>query len=372
MSAPLLFTPITIPAPAGAGIVSRNRAFVAPMCQYAIHAADGVPTDWHLQNLGSFAAGGFGLVMTEATAVTPEARISPGDVGLWNDEQTDAHARLVRFTHGQGALAGVQLAHAGGKASTYPALPGFGTGTVPPGAGGWQTVGVADGPVLPSLAPALALDEAGIAEVVASFAAAARRALAAGYDVVQIHGAHGYLLHQFCSPLTNTRTDRYGGSEENRTRLVREVVDAVRAVWPDDLPLGIRLSATDWVDSGWDVEANARLARSLVEHHGVTWVDASSGGLTSGQAIPVAPGYQVPLATRIHAELAGTGAIVSAVGLIEGAVQAETILVTGQADAVSIGRAALRNPHWAAAAASELGVLPADNPQAPQYARSGY
>ncbi|QIK73952.1 NADH:flavin oxidoreductase/NADH oxidase [Propioniciclava coleopterorum] len=350
----------------------RNRAFVAPMCQYAIDAGDGVPHDWHLQNLGAFAAGGFGLVVTEATGVTAEGRISPGDVGLWNDEQTAAHARLVAFAHSQGAAAGAQLAHAGGKASTYPALPGFGAGTVPPEAGGWATVGVADAPVLPSLAPARALDADGIAGVVEAFAASARRADAAGYDVVQIHAAHGYLLHQFCSPLTNTRTDGYGGSEANRTRIVREVVDAVRAAWPADKPLGIRLSATDWVESGWDVAANARLARVLVERHGVTWVDASSGGLTAGSAVPVAPGYQVPLASRIHAALAGTGAVVSAVGLIDDARQAETILVSGQADAVSIGRAALRNPHWAAAAASELGVLPADNPQAPQYARSGY
>ncbi len=372
MSASRLFSPIRLAARGGEGLSVRNRAFIAPMCQYAVAAQDGVPTDWHLQNLASFAAGGFGLIMTEATGVTPEARISPRDLGLWNDEQRDAHARLVAFSHSQGAGAGVQLAHAGGKASTYPALPGFPSGTVAPAEGGWPTVGVADASVLPNLAPARGLDQAGIDAVVTAFADAARRADEAGYDVVQIHAAHGYLLHQFLSPLTNTRTDGYGGSEAGRTRLTREVVDAVRAAWPEHKPLGIRFSGTDWVPGGWDVEETARLARLLVDEHGVTWVDVSSGGLTAGAAIPVGPGYQVALADRVHEALAGTDATVSAVGLIEVAEQAETILASGQADAVSIGRAALRNPHWAAASASALGVPHADNPQAPSYARSGW
>ena len=372
MSSPALFTPITLAAPEGPGLTIRNRAFVAPMCQYAVGELDGLPTDWHRQHLGSLAAGGFGLVVTEATGVSPQARISPCDLGLWNEAQVQAHARIVAFHHAQGVAAGIQLGHAGGKASTYPGLPGFPTGTVPPTEEGWPTVGVADAPVLPGLAPARGLDQAGIDAVVADFADAARRADRAGYDVVQIHAAHGYLLHQFLSPLTNTRTDGYGGSEANRTRLVREVVDAVRRVWPAAKPLGVRFSVTDWVPGGWDASATSRLAHDLVDHHGVSWLDASSGGLSSGAAIPVGPGYQVPLAARLRSDLAGTSAAVSAVGLVVDARQAETIVVTGQADAVSIGRAALRDPHWASAAARALGVASQENPQAASYWRSGF
>ncbi|MDQ0364286.1 NADH:flavin oxidoreductase/NADH oxidase [Catenuloplanes indicus] len=365
-----LFQPITLPTADGAGLRIRNRAFVAPMCQYAIDAEDGVPTDWHLVHLGSFASGGFGLVVTEATAVEARGRISPRDVGLHDDAQQAAHARIVEFVHAQGAAAGVQLAHAGGKASTYPSLPGMPTATVPAAERGWPTVSAADGPVLPGLDAATGLDEAGIATVIAAFAESARRADEAGYDVLQIHAAHGYLIHQFLSPLTNTRTDGYGGDEYGRTRLAREVVAAVRKVWPAHKPLGIRISATDWVPGGWDVEASARLVRTLADEAALTWVDVSSGGLGRAADIPVGPGYQVPQAARLTDALAGTDVVVSAVGLIDHAAQAETIVATGQAHAVSIGRAALRNPHWAAQAAADLAVPAADLPHAPQYWRA--
>lgn len=365
-----LFESLTLPTADGVGLHLRNRAFVAPMCQYSVDAEDGVPTDWHLVHLGAFASGGFGLVVTEATAVEARGRISPRDVGLHDDAQQAAHARIVEFVHSQGAAAGVQLAHAGGKASTYPSLPGMPAATVPAAERGWPTVSAADGPVLPALDAATALDESGIAAVVEAFADSARRADEAGYDVVQIHAAHGYLLHQFLSPLTNTRTDAYGGDERGRTRLVHEVVAAVRKAWPAHKPLGIRISGTDWVPGGWDVAASARLVRALADEHGVTWVDVSSGGLVPGTAIPVGPGYQVPLAAHVTEALTGTDVVVSAVGLIDHAAQAETILATGQAHAVSIGRAALRNPRWATQAAAELGVPAADLPHAPQYWRA--
>ncbi|GAA1614605.1 oxidoreductase [Actinoplanes couchii] len=369
---PQLFTPLTLPAPKGPGLALRNRAIIAPMCQYVIDREDGVPTDWHLQHLGSFAAGGFGLVTVEATGVEARARISPRDVGLWTDEQQHAHERVVTFLHSQGAAAAVQLAHAGGKASTYPWLPGQPDGTVPVADGGWTTVSSVDGPVLPGLDAAKGLTVAEIAEVVAAFADAARRADAAGYDAIQLHAAHGYLIHQFLSPLTNTRTDEYGGDEQGRTRFVREVAAAVREVWPDHKPLGIRISATDWLDGAWDVAASARLIRRLADEHGVTWVDVSSGGLGGGATIPVGPGYQVPLAAELTRQLADLPLVVSAVGLIDEPIQAETILATGQAHAVSIGRAALRNPHWAASAATRLGVPRTDIPQAPQFWRADW
>lgn len=367
-----LFTPLSLPAPSGPGLTLRNRTIVAPMCQYVIEAQDGVPTDWHLQHLGALAAGGFGLVVTEATGVEARGRISPRDVGLYTHEQQAAHARFVSFIHSQGAAAAVQLGHAGGKASTYPWLPGQPDGTVPVDAGGWRTVGITDSPVLPSLDAPERLDEAGLRGIVEAFADSARRADAAGYDSVMIHAAHGYLLHQALSPLTNTRTDGYGGEEEGRTRLLREVVAAVRAVWPDHKPLGIRISATDWLEGGWDVEASVRLVESLVAEHSIDWVDVSSGGLGVGASIPVGPGYQVPLAARIRESLGDAPTVVSAVGLITDAAQAETILVSGAADAISLGRAALRNPHWPAQAAGELRLPLDQNPCAPQLWRAGW
>jgi 2,4-dienoyl-CoA reductase-like NADH-dependent reductase (Old Yellow Enzyme family) len=260
-----LFTPVTLPTPDGTGLEVGNRAFVAPMCQYAVDNLDGSPTDWHLSHLGALAAGGFGLVVAEATAVEARGRISPLDLGLWDAAQVVPHARIVDFIHGQGRAAGVQLGHAGGKASTQPMLPGSDDGTtIPADQGGWPTVSADDAPVMPTMVAASALTEAQIAEVVDAFAAAARRADEAGYDVVQLHAAHGYLIHQFLSPLTNHRTDSYGGDLAGRSRLLREVVAAVREVWPDDKPLGIRVSATDWVDDGVQVSDVAEVLRDLV------------------------------------------------------------------------------------------------------------
>lgn len=368
-----LFSPLTLPTPDGRGLTLRNRTIVAPMCQYIVDAENGVPIDWHLHHLGAFAAGGFGLVVSEATAVEARGRITPRDIGLYNDEQQQAHARVVSFIHAQGAAAAVQLAHAGGKASTYPWLPGQPDGTMPGSAGGWQTVGVTDAPVLPNLDAPVPLDQAGINEVVSAFAEAARRADAAGYDAIQLHAAHGYLLHQSLSPLTNTRGDAYGRDEQGRTRLLIEVVDAVRSAWPAHKPLGIRVSATDWVDgSSWNVDASARLVHQLVTGHGVAWVDVSSAGLGGNPNIPIGPGYQVPLAAQLTQALADTDAVVSAVGLIEDATQAETILTSGHAHAVSIGRAALRNPHWPAVAAARLGLPAAEIPHAPQFWRANW
>lgn len=374
----LLFTPVTLPTPDGHGLEVGNRAFVAPMCQYSVDDLDGVPTDWHLSHLGALAAGGFGLVVAEATAVEARGRISPKDLGLWDAGQVAPHARLVDFIHGQGRAAGVQLGHAGGKASTWPMLPGSDDGTtIPADQGGWPTVSADDAPVMPTMLAATALTPAQIAEVVDAFAAAARRADEAGYDVVQLHAAHGYLIHQFLSPLTNHRTDGYGGDLSGRSRLLREVVAAVREVWPDSKPLGIRVSATDWVDDGLQVGEVAEVLRDLVAAGQVSWIDVSTGGLTDGSTIPVGPGYQVPLAREVTRTLADAGleedaAVVSAVGVIVDATQAETILATGQAHAVSIGRAALVNPHWAAVAASQLRVPRAELPHAPQYFRANF
>ena len=368
----LLFSPVTLPAPHGDGLTLRNRAIVPPMCQYSVNAEDGVPTDWHVVHYGAFATGGFGLVTVEATGVEARGRISPRDLGLWDDAQIPAHRRLTDFAHSQGAAIAVQLAHAGGKASTYPWLEGEPDGTVPESEGGWRTVGAVDPPVLPSLDAPHALSEAELADVVQAWADAAKRADAAGYDAIQIHAAHGYLIHQFLSPINNKRTDGYGGSEAGRTRLLREVVAAVRAVWPSHKALGIRFSATDWAgEDSWDVTATARVATELAQEHNVGWIDVSSGGLAGG-TIPVGPGYQVPLAAALTQALEGTGTVVSAVGLIEEAHQAETIVVTGQAHATSIGRGALRNPHWAAAAASALGVGRTHNPIAGPYWRAGF
>lgn len=355
---PGLFDPITL-----RDVTVRNRIWLSPMCQYS--AVDGVPTDWHLAHLGARAIGGFGLVMTEATAVVPEGRISPQDTGLWTDEQAAAWRRIVDFLHAQGAAAGVQLAHAGRKASTY--APWRGTGSVSSTDGGWETVApsaIAHGE---HAAPrALAVPEIDL--IVEAFAAAARRADAAGFDLVELHGAHGYLLHQFLSPVTNRRTDAYGGSFDNRIRLLLEVVDAVRAVRPAGRPLVVRLSATDWIDGGWTVAESIDLARILRER-GVDLIDVSTGGLDPAQRITVGPGYQVPFArdVRIKAEVP-TGAV----GLITEPAQARQILDEGSADVVLLARAALREPGWPLRAAHELGVPAADAPYPPQYRRGAW
>ena len=343
----------------------RNRVWLAAMCQYSAFDRDGMPTDWHLVNLGQHAAGGFGLVMTEATAVAPEGRISPEDVGIWSDAHVAPWRRIADFVRGQGAVPAMQLAHAGRKASTYglSARPG----TVPVEDGGWEPVGPTalayEGYDVPR-----ELTTAEVEALPQAFAEAARRADEAGFEVVEIHGAHGYLLHQFVSPLSNRRTDRYGGSFDGRTRLVVEVVDAVRAVWPDHKPLFVRFSATDWADGGWDVEQTARLAERL-KGHGVDLVDVSSGGLVAHQQIDVGPGYQVPFAAEVRR---ASGLPVVAVGLITEPEQAEQVLTDGAADAVMLARAAIREPAWPLRAAHQLGVAAQDAPYPPQHARGAW
>ena len=341
---PLLFSPLTL-----RDLTLRNRIAVSPMCQYS--SCDGLANDWHFVHLGAFATGGAALVFTEAAAVTPAGRISPQDLGIWDDTHVPGLRRINEFLHAQGAASGVQLAHAGRKASTR--RPWEGSGTVPPDEGGWSDV------VAPSALPfsdsypqphELTLD--GIALVVAAFRDAAARAHDAGFGVIEVHAAHGYLLHEFLSPLSNHRTDRYGGSFDNRARLVLEVVGAVREVWPQSAPLFVRLSATDWADGGWNVDESVRLA-PLLRDAGVDLVDCSSGGLVPHQKIALGPGYQVPFARRIRHE----GAIATgAVGLITEPEQAERIVADGDADMVFLARELLRNPRWPLAAAHRLGV----------------
>ena len=333
------------------GLTVRNRIWLAPMCQYSVERRDGVPTDWHLVNLGARAQGGFGLLLTEATAVTAGGRISPQDTGLWNDTQRDAWARIVDFVHGQGAAIGVQLAHAGRKASTYR---GFADepqhGSVPADDGGWPTVS-ASPEAFPGYDAPREMTTDDIAAVVAAFGEAARRAVEAGFDTVEIHGAHGYLVHQFLSPLANHRTDGYGGSFEGRTRLLVEIVDAVRANVPGTMPVLVRLSATDWTEGGWDADQTVAVS-AVLKDHGVDLVDVSSGGAVLAE-IPVGPGYQVPFARAVRE---GSGLPSGAVGLITSPQQAETVLTSGDADVVLLARAALREPAWPQRAAAELGV----------------
>jgi len=325
-----------------------NRLLVSPMCQYS--SVDGFATDWHLVHLGSRAVGGAALVFTEATAVTPEGRISPDDLGIWQDDHIEPLDRIVRFVHSQGVPAGMQLAHAGRKASVFrPWAPRH--GAVPASEGGWEPVGPSAHPFAAHYAVPHTLTESEIAAVVRAFADAARRALAAGFDVLELHAAHGYLIHEFLSPLSNTRTDRYGGSFDNRARLCLEAVDAVRAVMPEGMPLFVRISSTDWTIGGWDIEQSIELARRLRDH-GVDLVDCSSGGNVSGADIPLAPGYQVPFAERIRRE---AGIPTGAVGLITTAAQAEAIVSEGKADCVLLAREFLRDPYFPLHAAQDLG-----------------
>lgn len=337
----LLFEPLTL-----RGATARNRIWVSPMCQYS--AVDGVPGDWHLVHLGARAVGGAGVVITEASAVSPEGRISLGDTGLWDAAQEEAWRRIVTFVQAQGALIGVQLAHAGRKASALP--PWQGRGVVEVEAGGWQPVGPTSEP-FPSLATPAELDDAGIAQVRADFVAATSRALAAGFDLVEVHAAHGYLLHSFLSPLSNTRTDGYGRDLAGRMRLVLEVVADVRAAWPADRPLLLRISASDWTEGGWTPEDSVALAKEAASL-GVDLVDCSSGGnvLTP---IPVDPGYQVPFAEQVRRD---AGVPTGAVGLITEPAQAEQVLAEGRADVVLLARELLRDPHWPLRAATELGA----------------
>jgi len=318
------------------------------MCQYS--STDGYANDWHFIHLGSRAVGGAGLVLTEATAILPEARISPQDLGIWSDNHIEPLARIVRFIHEQGSVAGMQLAHAGRKASTY--RPWEGQGAVPENAGGWKNV-VAPSPVAFAdhypVPRSLTSDD--IQGVVAAFAEAARRACEAGFRVIEIHAAHGYLIHEFLSPLSNQRSDAYGGSFDNRTRLLREIVSAVRTSWPDRAPLFVRISATDWTEGGWNIQESVELGRKLKEL-GVDLIDCSSGGNVPHARIPIGPGYQTQLAEQIRRK---SEIMIGAVGMITSSVQAEHIIATGQADAVIVARELLRDPYWPLRAARELG-----------------
>ncbi|MFI0980484.1 NADH:flavin oxidoreductase/NADH oxidase [Streptomyces sp. NPDC021093] len=342
-----LFQPFTLRE-----LTVPNRIWMAPMCQYSAEPCGpeaGVPQDWHFAHYAARATGGTGLILVEATAVSPEGRISPADLGIWNDTQVDAFRRITAFLKSQGTVAGIQLAHAGRKASTD--RPWRGGEPVGPETEGWQPVGPSPVPFKDGHPVPDELSVEQIREIVGQFADAARRALAAGFQVAEVHGAHGYLIGEFLSPHSNRRTDEYGGSFDNRVRFALEVVDAIRAVWPEELPLFFRISATDWLEeNGWDGDDTVRFA-TLLQEHGVDLLDVSTGGNASGVRIPVGPGYQVPFAARVKAE---TSLPVAAVGLITEAAQAEKILANGEADAVLLGRELLRDPSWARRAAREL------------------
>ena len=346
------------------------------MCQYS--SQDGFASDWHLVHLGCRAQGGAGLVMLEASAVLPEGRISPADLGIWKDAHIPALERIAQFIHSQGARAGIQLAHAGRKASMTPPFalpPGVSDRLVPPSEGGWQPVAPSALAFSPTYALPHVLDQPGIDAVIEAFRQAARRAFTAGFDLVEIHAAHGYLLHQFLSPLANHRTDTYGGSFSNRARLVLEVVDAVRTAWPAHLPLLVRISATDWADAepvapddgpstlgkigSWTIDESVQLAR-LLREHGVDLVDVSSGGQIPNAKIPIGPGYQVEFAARIRREAAIPTA---AVGLITDPAQANAIIAQGEADLVFLAREMLRDPNWPLHAAAALGEAASWPPQ---------
>ena len=340
---PHLFDPLSI-----RNLTISNRVFVSPMCEYS--SIDGFANDWHFVHLGSRAIGGAGLVFTEATAVTPEGRISPQDLGIWKDDHVEMLSRIVHFVNQQGSVAGMQLAHAGRKASTY--CPWRGDGTVPEREGGWTNV-LAPSAIrftdnYPQPRDMTARD---IADTIEAFVAAATRAHAAGFRVIEIHAAHGYLIHEFLSPLSNHRTDDYGGSFENRTRILRDIATAIRHVWPADLPLFTRISATDWVEGGWDIEQSIELARQL-KPCGVDFIDVSSGGNVATAKIPIGPGYQTAFSERVRNE---ANILTGAVGMITSATQAEHIVGTGQADAVLIAREFLRDPYFPLRAARELG-----------------
>ena len=346
---PHLFDPISL-----GSLTLKNRVVVSPMCQYS--SVDGFANDWHFVHLGSRAVGGAALVFTEANAVTADGRISPDDLGIWKDEHVEELGRIVRFVHAAGAAAGTQIAHAGRKGSTR--RPWLGGGRIDPPEG-WKPAGPTIEPFSDAypVPRALTVDE--IAGIVRSFADAARRALDAGFDVVEIHAAHGYLVHEFLSPLSNRRTDGYGGTFDNRLRFCLEIVDAVRRVWPESRPLFVRISCTDWTEGGWDIEQAVELCRRL-KSHGVNLVDCSSGGNVATATIPMGPGYQVPFAERIRRD---AGISTGAVGLITTSSQADEIVREGRADCVFLARELLRDPYWPLRAARELGHLAAWPPQ---------
>jgi len=336
-----LFSPLSIK-----NITLKNRIVVSPMCQYS--ALDGFTNDWHLVHLGSRAIGGAGLIIAEATSVSPEGRITPGDTGIWKDEHIEGFRRIARFIHDHGSIAGIQLAHAGRKASCTP--PWDGGKQLPESEGGWQTVAPSSLPFNAEDRVPTALDEAGIQKVIADFKAATLRALQAGFKLIEIHSAHGYLLFEFLSPLSNHRTDQYGGSFDNRIRLLLQAVEAVRSVWPDENPLFVRISSTDWVEGGWTPDDSVRLA-SILKAQGVDLIDCSSGGNAAYAKIPAGPGYQVPFSEAIRK----TGILTGTVGMITSASQAEQILQEDRADLVFFGRELLRNPYLPLIAAHEFG-----------------
>jgi 2,4-dienoyl-CoA reductase-like NADH-dependent reductase (Old Yellow Enzyme family) len=330
-------------------LVLRNRVVVSPMCEYS--SRDGFASDWHMVHLGSRAVGGAGAVLTEASAVTADGRISAADLGIYSDDHVEPLARIFRFIDAHGAIPGMQLAHAGRKAST--AEPWKGGGPVPPAEGGWEPIWAPSAiPFREGWQVPRAMPVTEIEHVVRAFAAAARRVLEAGGQIAEIHAAHGYLLHEFLSPLSNRRDDEYGGSFDNRTRIVREVVDAVRSVWPERLPLWVRISATDWAEGGWTIDDSVALAAQLADR-GVDLIDCSSGGNVPSAKIPLGPGYQVPFAERIRRD---TGIMTGAVGLITEPHQAEAIVRDGQADVVVMARELLRDPYWPLHAAKALGA----------------
>jgi 2,4-dienoyl-CoA reductase-like NADH-dependent reductase (Old Yellow Enzyme family) len=350
-----LFTPFALRA-----LTLRNRIVVSPMCQYS--SVEGHATDWHLVHLGSRAVGGAALVIAEATAVSPEGRISPHDLGIWSDAHIAALQRITKFIEEQGAIAGIQLAHAGRKASVD--APWRGGKPLDVSEGGWRPLLAPSAEAFSSRTQVpVALSRSDIQRIIGEFRDAARRALLAGFHVIELHGAHGYLLHEFLSPLSNKRTDEYGGSFENRVRFTLETVDAVRAVWPVALPLLVRVSSTDWVEGGWDIEQSVELTR-LLKAHGVDLVDCSSGGNVAGAQIPVGPGYQVAFAERIRRE---SGMPTAAVGLITEPHQAEEIIASGKADLVILARELLRDPYWPLRAAK---VLSAEITWPSQYLRA--
>ena len=339
-----LFTPFAVRS-----VTLRNRILVSPMCQYS--STDGFATDWHLVHLGSRAVGGAAAVMVEATAVSPEGRISPHDLGIWKDAHIEALRRVTRFIAEQGSVPGIQLAHAGRKASVD--APWRGGRTLDASEGGWRPLYAPSAEAFSSRTPVpVEMSTGDIERIIGDFAHAAARALSAGFQVIELHAAHGYLLHEFLSPLSNRRTDTYGGSFENRIRFTLETIDAVRQVWPDDLPLFVRLSSTDWTDGGWDIAQSTELSR-ILHGRGVDLVDASSGGNVAGAKIPVGPGYQVAFAEAIRRN---AGIPTGAVGLITDPHQADEIIRRGKADVVILARELLRDPNWPLRAARELGV----------------
>jgi 2,4-dienoyl-CoA reductase-like NADH-dependent reductase (Old Yellow Enzyme family) len=340
-------------------LVLKNRIVISPMCQFS--AQDGFANDWHLVHHGSRAVGGAALIIQEATSVSPEGRITPEDLGLWKEEHIEKLQSINRFIIEQNSIPGIQLAHAGRKASVASSWNG--NKKLDENQGGWDTVAPSAIGFYDNEKPPIALDKTGVQKVISDFKAATKRAVQAGFQVVEIHAAHGYLLHQFLSPLSNFRTDEYGGSFENRVRLLLEVLEAVQTEWPVDLPLFVRISATDWADGGWNIEESVQLSKILKEK-GVDLMDVSSGGLVSHQQIPLGPNYQVPFAERIKKE---TGILTGAVGLITESGQAESIVATGKADLVLFARESLRNPNLALTFAQELGV---DVPWPKQYERA--